>query len=224
MNHPLTVADMDETFAGAILEIPDTAHHDVITRLPFAAAYPAGTALTTVVTRHDHGLVFPNTAPVTIIKSPKFADISAARDFKKTIQRVQDSHQAQTDPREEAETDPIFIGETLYEIAAEYARAFHPEPKADHSQTDYTVAPGEYLREWMDDCCVTRPSAAWLLGLSPDQLEDLLTGAMPIDEQLAQTLETRTTMAAASWLRFEKAYLQDLQRLGLDRPKTRFSA
>lgn len=85
-------------------------------------------------------------------------------------------------------------------------------------QTDCAVAPGSHLAEWIEDCRLSKASAAWVLDLEPQRLDDVISGAQPIDAALAARLETRTTIPQLSWLRLERTYLQELARLGLTRP------
>lgn len=79
--------------------------------------------------------------------------------------------------------------------------------------TDYAVAPGEYLAEWIDEQAVSQPHVAELLGYSHTQLIGLLSGRVPVTEEIATRLERVTGLPTAAWLRYEAAYRADLARI-----------
>ena len=78
--------------------------------------------------------------------------------------------------------------------------------------TNYTVAPGEYLEEWMDGRGLTLQRVAGLLGLSRDQVSGILSGRTQITADTAAGLAQATGIPARSWLRYEAAYSEDLKR------------
>lgn len=81
------------------------------------------------------------------------------------------------------------------------------------TETNYAVAPGEYLAEWLEESGTTQQSAAQRLGCSRKQVNDLVHGRAPITAETAIRLERLTSIPADSWLRFEARYRQDLARL-----------
>lgn len=81
------------------------------------------------------------------------------------------------------------------------------------SDTNYAVAPGEYLQEWGIDQGVSHQRVAVLMGWSREQLIDFGDGLMPLTDEIAGRLEFVTDIPAASWLRYEAAYRADLERL-----------
>ena len=81
------------------------------------------------------------------------------------------------------------------------------------NHTDYAVAPGEFLAEWLDDTDMTQQQAAMRLGVSRKQVNEIVNGRAPITADTALRLERLTDIPTDSWLRFEAAYRADLARL-----------
>lgn len=82
------------------------------------------------------------------------------------------------------------------------------------TQTNYAVAPGEYLKEWLDrGHPITDQQLADLLACSPAQATDLLQGRTPLTPYFANQLERITSIPATAWLRYETTYRADLERL-----------
>ncbi len=81
------------------------------------------------------------------------------------------------------------------------------------TETNYAVAPGEYLKEWRIEQGVSHRAAAELLGCSRWQLHEFDKGLIPVTDDIAGRLENITGVPANSWLRYEAAYRTDLTRL-----------
>lgn len=81
------------------------------------------------------------------------------------------------------------------------------------TESNYAVAPGEYLAEWLDDSDTTQQEAATKLGCSRKQVNDLVHGRAPVTAETAIKLERLTGVPADSWLRFEARYRHDLAQL-----------
>lgn len=81
------------------------------------------------------------------------------------------------------------------------------------AQTNYAVAPGQYLAEWLEVEKLTHSNAQILLDLDKDGLDAVLSGRTPVDEALAASLAVVTDIPAAAWLRYEATYRADLERL-----------
>lgn len=81
------------------------------------------------------------------------------------------------------------------------------------TQTNYAVAPGEYLKEWLEDQHLTPQLLPNLLVCTPRQASKLLTGYTRITPTLAARLELLTNIPADAWLRYEATYRADLERL-----------
>lgn len=81
------------------------------------------------------------------------------------------------------------------------------------TETNYSVAPGEYLREWMDENRVGVEEVSGLLRADPDYVRALLSGRVPIGEETALRLADVTGILPKAWLRYERAYRADLARL-----------
>jgi addiction module HigA family antidote len=80
-------------------------------------------------------------------------------------------------------------------------------------QTNYAVAPGEYLAEWLDENQMTQQQAAGRLGVSRKQVNEIVNGRAPIVPEASVRLARLTGIPADSWLRFEATYRADLARL-----------
>ncbi|SDW86142.1 addiction module antidote protein, HigA family [Arthrobacter sp. cf158] len=79
--------------------------------------------------------------------------------------------------------------------------------------TNYAVAPGEYLEEWIEDQGLSQQHVADLLGCSRKQVNEIVNGRAPITHETAIRLERVVGIPAGSWLRYESAYRADLARL-----------
>jgi HTH-type transcriptional regulator/antitoxin HigA len=79
--------------------------------------------------------------------------------------------------------------------------------------TNYAVAPGEYLEEWIEEEGLSQQRVAELLGYSRKQVNELINGHAPITTATALRLERVVGIPADSWLRYEAAYRADLARL-----------
>ena len=80
---------------------------------------------------------------------------------------------------------------------------------------NYAVAPGAYLREWMEDSAskMTQQELANRLGISRKLVNGILCGRDPITEDTAIRLERVTGIPRDAWVRFESKYRTDLARL-----------
>jgi HTH-type transcriptional regulator / antitoxin HigA len=79
--------------------------------------------------------------------------------------------------------------------------------------TDYTVPPGETLRELLDERGLTQRDFARRADLSPKHVNRLMQGLVPLSPDVAQRLERVTGTPARIWNRLEANYQSDLQRL-----------
>lgn len=87
--------------------------------------------------------------------------------------------------------------------------------------TNYAVAPGEYLEEWITEQGLSQQRVADLLGYSHKQVNELVNGHAPITNDIAIRLERVVGIPAESWLRYETTYRADLARI--DTPEQRDS-
>ena len=78
-------------------------------------------------------------------------------------------------------------------------------------QRDWTVAPGDTLRDWMDENATPMRVAARACGLELATFERLLDGTEPLTTSIAVALESGTGITAAFWLGFEANYRADLR-------------
>jgi len=79
--------------------------------------------------------------------------------------------------------------------------------------TNYAVAPGEYLEEWIDEHGLSQQRVADLLGCSRKHVNEIVHGRAPITSDTAIRLERVVGIPADSWLRYEAAYRADLARI-----------
>jgi HTH-type transcriptional regulator / antitoxin HigA len=81
------------------------------------------------------------------------------------------------------------------------------------TDTNYAVAPGEYLEEWIDDRGFSQQHVADLLGCSRKQVNEIVNGRAPVTSDTAIRLERVVGIPADTWLRYETAYRADLARI-----------
>jgi HTH-type transcriptional regulator/antitoxin HigA len=81
------------------------------------------------------------------------------------------------------------------------------------TETNYAVAPGEYLEEWIDNQGVSQQHVADLLGCSRKQVNEIVNGRAPVTSDTAIRLERVVGIPAHTWLRYEAAYRADLARI-----------
>lgn len=79
--------------------------------------------------------------------------------------------------------------------------------------TNYAVAPGEYLEEWIDDQGLSQQRVAELLGSSRKQVNEIVNGRAPITSDTAVRLERVVGIPAKTWLKYEALYRADLARI-----------
>lgn len=79
--------------------------------------------------------------------------------------------------------------------------------------TNYAVAPGEYLEEWIDDQGLSQQRVADMLGCSRKQVNEIVHGRAPVTPDTARRLERVVGIPADAWLRYEAAYRADLSRI-----------
>lgn len=77
---------------------------------------------------------------------------------------------------------------------------------------DWTIAPGETLREWMKEKGLPLRALATICGrMDPKRLERILDGKQRITRDDARRLEAGTQIPASLWLRLERRYRADLK-------------
>ena len=80
--------------------------------------------------------------------------------------------------------------------------------------TDYAVAPGEFIRDWIEENEVSQAWLARQLGVSRKHVSMLLSGAR-LTEDVALKLELVTGISARIWLSYEATYRADVARIAL---------
>lgn len=71
---------------------------------------------------------------------------------------------------------------------------------------DWVVAPGEILREWMEENGLGPRVAAKACDMWPSLFVGVMDAAVPITEPIAQALGQGTGISASLWLNLERAY------------------
>lgn len=80
---------------------------------------------------------------------------------------------------------------------------------------NYAVAPGEYLREWIEESGngISQKALADRMGVSRKLVNGILCGRDPITEETAIKLERVTGIPRDAWSRYEGKYREDLARI-----------
>jgi plasmid maintenance system antidote protein VapI len=86
------------------------------------------------------------------------------------------------------------------------------------TETNYAVAPGEFLQEWVDENALPLEEVARRMGCSHSVVVEIITGRAPVTDGTARKLECLTGIPARVWLRYESAYQCDLARITQQRP------
>lgn len=81
------------------------------------------------------------------------------------------------------------------------------------TSTNYAVAPGEYLEEWIESQGLSQQRAAERLGTSRKQVNEIVNGRAPITSDTAMRLERVVGIPAKTWLKYEAMYRADLARV-----------
>lgn len=74
------------------------------------------------------------------------------------------------------------------------------------------IAPGQIVRQMMEQTFVDEDQACRRLGLSPDELHSFYNGLYPVDRELAFRLKEATGSPASYWQNFEKQYRHRLAK------------
>ncbi|HWQ85821.1 ImmA/IrrE family metallo-endopeptidase [Brevundimonas sp.] len=75
-------------------------------------------------------------------------------------------------------------------------------------EKDWSISPGATVRDIMSTRAMDRGDTSALLDFSPEDLDDLIQGAMPIDADLAERLAEIFGPSKPFWLRREKLFRQ----------------
>ncbi|HEX7662681.1 MAG TPA: HigA family addiction module antitoxin [Pseudonocardiaceae bacterium] len=81
------------------------------------------------------------------------------------------------------------------------------------TKTNYAVAPGEYLEEWIEDQGLSQQQVADRMGCSRKQVNELVNGRAPVTADTAIRLQRVVGIPADSWMRYEAVYRADLARI-----------
>lgn len=90
------------------------------------------------------------------------------------------------------------------------ALGFGGKPSFD---PDWTIAPGETLRDWISENGLTVRSTATACGrMDPERLQAIVDGNQPISEDDATRLQVGTGITKRLWINLERRYRDDLRR------------
>lgn len=81
------------------------------------------------------------------------------------------------------------------------------------TNTNYAVAPGAYLEEWIDEHDFSQQRVADMLGCSRKQVNEIINARAPITPDTAMRLERVVGIPADAWLRYEALYRADQARI-----------
>lgn len=87
--------------------------------------------------------------------------------------------------------------------------------------TNYAVAPGEYIAEWLQEEEVSHAELEYALGVPETYLDALLSGQIALSDDVARALERLTGIPVTSWQRLDAKYWQDKARLAAESPWSR---
>jgi plasmid maintenance system antidote protein VapI len=77
---------------------------------------------------------------------------------------------------------------------------------------DWTIAPGETLRDWCEETHLPHKAAATACGRMPiEMFERILSGKQRITKTIAEALEHGTGIPATLWRNLESGYRADLK-------------
>lgn len=81
--------------------------------------------------------------------------------------------------------------------------------------TNYAVAPGEFLQEWIEEegNGITQAKLAEKLGVSRKHVNEILKGKVALTPDIALRLERVTGIPSSGWLAYEAQFREDIARL-----------
>jgi len=92
-----------------------------------------------------------------------------------------------------------------------------------HFMPDYAVAPGESLREAIEDMGMSQVEFAQRMGLTVQSLSRILKGDQPITFETARKLELVTGISCEFWNNLEARYRERLQLISLQQQHSEFN-
>lgn len=81
------------------------------------------------------------------------------------------------------------------------------------AERDYTLPPGEWIREWLEQHEMTQAEMARHMGVSLKHLNQLIGGKVSLTYPMAWKLQHETGISARQWAILEAIYRTDLLRL-----------
>ncbi len=82
--------------------------------------------------------------------------------------------------------------------------------------TNYAVATGEFIAEWLEENGLKQSDLARRLGVSRKLVSELISGKARLSDSVAQNLELVTGVPARIWMNYEMLYRSDAARLAKD--------
>jgi HTH-type transcriptional regulator/antitoxin HigA len=90
----------------------------------------------------------------------------------------------------------------------------------DRWDPDWTISPGETLRDWMEENHLTPRVVARICHMSQGEVERVLNGTRVITPKAAAKLAAGTQIPARLWLNLERAYRDGLKAGKIDASRT----
>ena len=106
--------------------------------------------------------------------------------------------------------DSFISGDKMYRMTLTVVLPFKP---------DYAVPPGETIRELMHEKGIDVDRMADVFHTTSGDIESILRGAKPLTGDFVWILIQFIGGTIEFWAEREQKYLDDLERLGLERPK-----
>lgn len=91
------------------------------------------------------------------------------------------------------------------------------------TNTNYAVAPGAYLEEWIDENDLSQQRVADMLGCSRKQVNEIINARAPITGDTAMRLERVVGIPADAWLRYEAMYKADQTRIAEEQELAKYA-
>ena len=71
---------------------------------------------------------------------------------------------------------------------------------------DYNETPGATVQELIEEKSITQAELAEMVGLTPEAAGQMMTGEIPLTDDVATRLETAFGVPASFWMRREASY------------------
>jgi len=121
----------------------------------------------------------------------------------------------------EALTRAILLREAIRTRRVDPGQSTEESGRTVSARTNYAVAPGEYITEWIEEHHMDRHDLAWKLGVPVTFVNELLAGAVALDEGVRTALEKLTGIPREHWRRLDSQYWADRERIAAQEHQAR---